>query len=231
MRVLTLATALGLSVMATPTVQTPTTSQAPARQTETTQAPRVTFPVGAQFAFVNLQRVAAESNEGQVAKAEVEALSQEKLAELEAKNLTLVTQQQKLQQGQTVLSVGGAPEAPAGPREDAIGGSALQPGRGSRGPGTPRQLQLDFQKKLIPILDQVANDKQLQFVLSGRRLGPRVGPPGARHHRRRYRAPGCGGHRHATAAAPSQPADGLRYGDPGLVGPGGRGRHEAKKGC
>ena len=166
MRVLTLATALGLSVMATPTAQTSTTSQAPARQTETTQAPRVTFPVGAQFAFVNLQRVAAESNEGQVAKAEVEALSQEKLAELEAKNLTLVTQQQKLQQGQTVLSV----EARLKLQQD-LEKMQLEVQRFNQDAEVEvqelqRQLQLDFQKKLIPILDQVANDKQLQFVLS-----------------------------------------------------------------
>ena len=166
MRVLTLAAAIGLSVMATPTAQTPTTGQAPAGQTQTAQAPRVPFSVGAKVAFVNLQRVAAESNEGQAANAEVEALSKQKLAELEEKNLTLVTQQQKLQQGQTVLSA----EARLKLQQD-LEKMQLEIQRFNQDAEVEiqklqRQLQLDFEKKLLPILDQVANDKQLQLVLS-----------------------------------------------------------------
>ena len=122
--------------------------------------------MGAKLAFVNLQRVAAESNEGQAANAEVEALSQKKLAELEEKNLTLVTQQQKLQQGQTVLSA----EARLQLQQD-LEKMQLEVQRFNQDAEVEvqelqRQLQLDFQKKLIPILDQVANDKQLQFILS-----------------------------------------------------------------
>ena len=80
--------------------------------------------------------------------------------------MTLVTQQQKLQQGQTVLSA----EARLKLQQD-LEKMQLEVQRFNQDAEVEvqelqRQLQLDFQKKLIPILDQVANDKQLQFVLS-----------------------------------------------------------------
>ena len=171
MRVLTLATAFGLSVLAPPTAQTATPGQAPAGQTEPVPpaqaAPsRPPFPAGAKFAFVDLQRVAAESVEGQAANAKVQELSEQRIAELDQRNTTLQANQQKLQQGQTVLS----PDVRLQLQRD-IDKIVLDIERFSQDAeaevGTLQQtLQLEFQQKLLPVIDRVANEKQLNFVFS-----------------------------------------------------------------
>ena len=171
MRVLTLATAFSLSVLALPAAQTTTPGQAPAGQTEPVPpapaAPvRPPFPEGAKFAFVDLQRVAAESVEGQAANARVQELSEQRLAEIEEKNTTLQASQQKLQQGQTVLS----PDVRLQLQRD-IDKMLLDVERFSQDAeaevGALQQtLQIEFQQRLLPVIDQVANEKQLESIFS-----------------------------------------------------------------
>ena len=171
MRVLTLATAFGLSVLALPAAQTTTPGQAPAGQTEPVPPAQATparppFPAGAKFAFVDLQRVAAESVEGQAANAKVQELSEQKLAEIEEKNTTLQASQQKLQQGLTVLS----PDVRLQLQRD-IDKMLLDIERFSQDAdvevGALQQtLQIEFQQKLLPVIDQVATEKQLESIFS-----------------------------------------------------------------
>jgi outer membrane protein len=56
------------------------------------------------MAFVDLQRVAAESTEGKAANAKVAALTQTKTADIASKQKQLEADQQKIQQGGTVLN-------------------------------------------------------------------------------------------------------------------------------
>ena len=171
MRVLTLATAFGLSVLALPAAQTTNPGQAPAGQTEPVPpaqaAPaRPPFPAGAKFAFVDLQRVAAQSVEGQAANARVQELSEQKRAEIEEKNTTLQASQQKLQQGQTVLS----PDVRLQLQRD-IDRMLLDIERFTQDAdvevGALQQtLQIEFQQKLLPVIDQVANEKRLDSIFS-----------------------------------------------------------------
>ena len=74
------------------------------------------FPAGTRYAFVDLQRVIAESAAGQSANAQVQQLLEQKRTEIEArqatlqtqidvKNQNLVQQQQRLAQGETVMSL------------------------------------------------------------------------------------------------------------------------------
>lgn len=182
MRVLTLATAFGLSVLALPAAQTTTPGQAPAGQTTTPgQAPAgqtepvppapvaplpPPFPAGAKFAYVDLQRVAAESVEGQAANTKVQEFSEGVFAEIEAKNVTLQASQQKLQEGQTILS----PDVRVQLQRD-IDKMLLDVERFSQDAevevnALQQTLQIEFQQKLMPIIDQVANEKQLHFIFS-----------------------------------------------------------------
>ena len=171
MRMLTLATAFGLSVLALPAAQTTTPGQAPAGQTEPVPpaqavSPRPPFPAGAKFAFVDLQRVAAESVEGQAANAKVQEVRDQKIAEIEEKNTTLQASQQKLQQGQTILS----PDVRLQLQRD-IDKILLDIERFTQDAeaevGALQQtLQIEFQQKLLPVIDQVASEKQLDFILS-----------------------------------------------------------------
>ncbi len=176
MRVLTLATAFGLSVLALPaaqttTPQTTTPGQAPAGQTEPVPpaqaAPlRPPFPAGAKFAFVDLQRLAAESVQGQAANARVQEFSDEVFAAIEEKNATLQASQQKLQEGQTILSADVRLQL-----QRDIDKMLLDIERFSQDAevevNTLQQtLQIEFQQKLLPVIDQVANEKQLDFIFS-----------------------------------------------------------------
>jgi Skp family chaperone for outer membrane proteins len=70
------------------------------------QQPVVSAPAPAplKMAFVDLQRVAAESNEGKAASGKVQGLTQKKTAELTEKTKSLQSNQQKLQQGGAVLN-------------------------------------------------------------------------------------------------------------------------------
>ena len=171
MKVLTLAAVFGLSVLAPPPAQTSTLGQAPAGQTEPvppaqTAPSRPPFPAGAKFAFVDLQRVAAESVEGQAANAKVQGLSEQRVAEIGEKDTELQASQQKLQQGQTVLS----PDVRLQLQRD-IDRMLLDIERFSQDAdvevGALQQtLQIEFQQKLLPVIDRVANEKQLDFIFS-----------------------------------------------------------------
>src|SRR5262249_47042688 len=87
-----------------PAAQTP----APAPQTpapaQATPQPPAPFPQGAKIAFVDFQRVAQESTEGQASTAKINALVQKKQAEGAEKAKQLQANQQKLQQSGGVMS-------------------------------------------------------------------------------------------------------------------------------
>ena len=80
------------------------------------QAASLPFPAGTKYAFVDLQRIVAESVHGQSANAQVQQMLEQKRAEIEARQATLQTQidaknqnllqmQQRLAQGETVMSL------------------------------------------------------------------------------------------------------------------------------
>ena len=145
-------------------------------------------PSDSKLAYVDIQRVATESDEGRASNAKVEALSEQKLAELEARNKSLqgrvdalnqqlAEQQEKLRQGQNVLSA----EAQLSLRREI---SRLQldvqrTGQDSQAEierltqdaeaevtNLQQQLQIDFQAKLAPIVEQLAAEKGLSFIFS-----------------------------------------------------------------
>ena len=171
MRVLTLATTFGLSVLALPAAQTTTPGQAPAGQTEPVPpaeaAPvRPSFPAGAKFAVVDLQRVAAESVEGQAANAKVKEVSDQKIAEIEERNTTLQASQQKLQQGQTVLSADVRLQLQRDIDKMALDVERFTQDAEVEVNALQQSLQIEFQQKLVPVISQVANEKQLDFIFS-----------------------------------------------------------------
>ena len=143
---------------------------------------------GGSFAYVDIQRVAAESTEGQAANTKVDELSQQKVAEIEARNtegqseIAVLNQelqdaQQKLQQGQNVIS----PEAAATlqrqitrlqrdiERTTADVQADIQ--RMSQDAEIEvqelqLQLQSDFERRLLPAIDQLATQQGLSFIFS-----------------------------------------------------------------
>ena len=157
-------------------------------QDEETVASAGTPTMGDGLAFVDIQRVATESDAGQAANAQVQELSQQKLSEIETKNTELqgtVTalneqlqeQQQKLQQGQTVMSTEARLslqreisrlqlDVQRTTQDAQAEAERLSQDAEAEVQALQQELQIEFQQKLVPVIEQVAADKRLSFIFS-----------------------------------------------------------------
>lgn len=130
------------------------------------QAPRP-FPEGTRIAYVVLQRVAQESNEGKSASAKVQALNQKKVAELGERQKQAQGLQEKIEKGGAVLS------------EAARADLQLQLDRAQKDlqratedaqaevQALQQRLQEEFQQRLLPVIEIVAREKNLHFIFNG----------------------------------------------------------------
>jgi outer membrane protein len=126
----------------------------------------VPFPAGAKSAFVNIQRIAAESAQGKSLNARVQALNNQKLTDLNEKNRALQAAQQKLESGSSALSVGAR-----GQLEKDIARQQTEIQRFTDDAKKEVQdlqtaLQSEFQQKLGPVVQQVAQEKKLDILFS-----------------------------------------------------------------
>src|SRR5918993_1290412 len=137
----------------------PALAQAPAG------APRP-FPEGAKIAYIDLQFIASNSVEGKAATAKIQEYAKKKTAELEGRQKALEAMRTKLLQGGGVLS-----DSARGQMEKDIekGARELQYAQQeaqSEQTSLTQDLQNEFQTRLNPVIDQVAQEKGLHYVLS-----------------------------------------------------------------
>ncbi len=185
MRVFAAALALSMTLVAIPTfaqgaAPAPARPAAPpaAAAPQAPPAPQPKFQEGLKYAYINVQRIAAESTDGKAATDRVKALNDQKVKELNDKNRQMQAAQQKLDQGGSVLSDAARAQLQAEIErlqrdiqrftEDAQQDvQALQ-----------QQLQEDFQRKLNPVIDRVAREKQVHMVFSAADSGLVWADPG-----------------------------------------------------
>ncbi len=148
--------------------QTPAASQTPAPAAPVSaQAPvRPPFPPDAKYAYLDLQRVASESNDGRAANERVEALSDVKIAEIEALNLDLQASQQRLQQNANVMSGDAQLQLQREIERLSRDVERMSQDAESEVQELQQTLQLEFQQKLVPAIDRIAIDKGLDFIFS-----------------------------------------------------------------
>lgn len=180
MKALTVAAVLCLTMATSGWAQAPPTPQAPPAAPPAAKpavqapppaapAPAATaqkFPEGSKLAIINIQVVAADSIEGKQSTLKVQALNQKKVNELDAKNKALESAQQKLRQGGSVMN----DDARAQLQKD-IDRMTLEIQRFTQDAQTEvqdlqQQLQLEFQKKLGPIIQQISTEKGIQVLFS-----------------------------------------------------------------
>lgn len=132
------------------------------------QAPqaRLPFPLDARYAYVDLGRIAAESAEGRSANLQLQQLVQQKQQQLAGRQQQLQTSQQQLQQNASVMS----PQAQLQLQQE-IERLGLEVQRMTQDAEAEvaqldQQLQLAFQDKLIPAINQVATSRRLHFVFN-----------------------------------------------------------------
>jgi outer membrane protein len=143
----------------------PQTPTAPAAtQAAPPAAPAVRFPEGVKYAFINIQRIAAESADGKTSSSRIEALRAKKAADLAEKNKTVEALQAK--QRSAVMS-----EAASAQVQKDIDRVQVDIQRMTQDAQTELQdlqneLQLEFQRKVGPVIEAVAREKGLQLLFS-----------------------------------------------------------------
>jgi outer membrane protein len=165
------ATAVFIAVPGTAVAQTP--PPAPAAQKPAAPAPvapapakpAAPFPAGAKLAVVDLQRIANESAEGKAASAKIQSLNQKKVAELNDKNKELQAAQQKLVAGALLTD---SAKAQIQKEIDRLNRDIQRFTQDAQAEveDLQQQVQVEFQRKLMPIIELVAVDKGVQIVFA-----------------------------------------------------------------
>jgi outer membrane protein len=155
-----------------PAVQPPAPTPAPAAQ------PPAPFPAGAKVAYINPPRIFQEAASGKAAVGRINALTQKKQTEFQAKQKALQENQQKLQASGGVMS-----EAARGQLEKEIEKQNTDLQRFQQDAQAEinelqNELQGDFVQKVTPIIAEVAKEKGLQLVFDMTNAGFAWADPG-----------------------------------------------------
>jgi outer membrane protein len=154
-----------------PATQKPAAPAAPAQ-------PAPKFQEGLKYAYVNMQAVAAQSNDGRAAAEKLKAFQDQKSRELQDKQKTLQAAQQKLESGGSVLS-----DAARAQLQTDIDRQQRDLQRQSEDAqqdvqNLAQQVEEDFTRKVLPIIEKVAQEKQVHFVFNAAQSGLIWAEPG-----------------------------------------------------
>jgi outer membrane protein len=146
---------------AQPPAQPATPAAAPAPKPE---APRP-YPEGAKIAYIDIQAVASNSVEGKAATAKLQELEKKKVAEITEKNKALEAAKTKQATSATIMNDSARlaleKEVDKLTREVQFLQQEAQSERGA----LQAELQVDFQRKLNPILEAVGKEKNLHMLV------------------------------------------------------------------
>ena len=119
-----------------------------------------------KYAFVNMQRIANESAEGKAATSQVQALNSKKVEELNTRNKQLQAAQQKLESGGSVMSPQAVAQLQKEIERQQVDIQRFTEDAQQEVNQLQQQLQDEFQRKLTPIIAQVASERQLHMMFS-----------------------------------------------------------------
>ena len=149
-----------------PPAQPPATPPAATQPAPKPAAPPVPFPQDAKIAFIDINTIAATSTAGKEATKKLAALDEKKRAEINEKNKQLQALQTKLNTGGAVLS-----DSARSSLEKEIDKMQRDIQFSSQNAQAEMQelqneLQAEFQKRLLPVIEEVAKEKGLHAVFS-----------------------------------------------------------------
>jgi Skp family chaperone for outer membrane proteins len=149
---------------ATPPATQPATP--PAAQPAAPKTPPVPFPADAKIAFIDVNQVAGASAAGKDASKKLTALREKKLAEISEKNKQLTALTTKRDTGSAVLNetARAALDKDIGRLQRDI--QTAQQDADAEMQDLTNELQGEFQKRLIPVIEEVAKEKGLHAVFS-----------------------------------------------------------------
>jgi Skp family chaperone for outer membrane proteins len=170
--VLTLALAAPVFAQTPPAGAKPQTPAQPpatppaAAQPAPKPAPPVPFPQDAKIAFIDVNAIAATSVAGKEASKKLTALNDKKMAEIQEKNKQLQALQTKLNTGGAVLSETARTQLEKDIDKMQRDIQFTQQNAQAEMQELTNDLQAEFQKKLLPIIEEVAKEKGLHAVFS-----------------------------------------------------------------
>lgn len=145
---------------AAPAPQAPASVAAPA-------PPQLPFPDGAKIAFIVLQRVVAESNEGRQASARVQALQQKKVAELNDRQKAAQGLQEKLDKSGAVMSDAARADLTKQVERANVDLQRATQDAQQEMQELQNQLQEEFQRRVAPVIEAVGKEKGLYLIFNG----------------------------------------------------------------
>jgi len=119
-----------------------------------------------RMAFLDLQRIAAESSEGKAASSKVQELTKKKTAELAEKTKALQSNQQKLQQGGAVLNEATRAQTQKEIDRLTVEIDRFQEDANAEVQELQQQLQAEFQEKLRPVVDGLVKELAIGLLFS-----------------------------------------------------------------
>lgn len=186
MRVVAAALAVSMLLAASQTFAQAPAPARPAGQAPAPQAPRPAAPApgpaaalpplpkfqdGLKYAYIRIDRIAAESNEGKNLNDRVKALNDQKVRELNEKNKALQSVQQKLESGGSVLNDTARAQLQSEVERQQRDIQRFTEDAQQDLQALQQQLQEEFTRKLNPVLEKVAREKQLHMVFNATESG------------------------------------------------------------
>ena len=138
----------------------------PAAPPQFVPPPQVPFPAGAKMGFVNLQAIAQLTADGKAAAAKVNALATKKQTEGADKAKALQANQTKLQTGGALMSDAARGQLEKEIERMQVDGQRFEQDAQAELNELQQELQQDFQKKLLPVLEAISKEKGIQVLFS-----------------------------------------------------------------
>lgn len=141
---------------ATPAAQPPAPAAA--------EAP-LPYPEGAKIAYIDIQAVASNSAEGKTATGKLQELEKKKIGEIQAKTKQLEDAKTKQQTSSTIIN--DAARLSLEKEIDKLTREVqfLQQEAQSERAALQNELQIEFQRKLNPVLEQIGKEKNLHMLV------------------------------------------------------------------
>src|SRR6266850_2665693 len=156
----------------------PAQPPAPAPAAPAAAAPQMPFPAGAKMAFINPQRIFQESSEGKASLARVQTLISKKQTEGQDRQKKLAADQQKLQTSGAVMNETARSQLEKDIEKQQVEGQRFQQDAQAEINELQQEVQNDFQRKLLPVIQQLAQEKGLQILFSAADAGVIWAEPG-----------------------------------------------------
>ena len=128
------------------------------------EAPRP-YPEGAKVAYIDIQAVASNSAEGKAATGKLQELEKKKMAEIQEKQKQLETARTKQTTSSGIMNDSARLQLEKEVDKLTREVQFLQQEAQSERQALQAELQVDFQRKLNPILEQVAKERNLHFLV------------------------------------------------------------------